>query len=151
MDDATIIQRGLDLLNLMTMDPEGIWAAVHDEHQAPVEQTLQHISDRAEAIQHEQDAGQMLQAVVALAGDVLHLVNETPELRALLLPEGIDAFDDPQVLSAWKPDLGDTENEQRARAQKFAAQMHNSLVLIRQATPPRAAPVSPSPVKKSQQ
>jgi hypothetical protein len=139
MDDATIIQRGIDLLNLMTMDPEGIWAALTEADQVKVEYTLRQFSERAESVQHEQDAGQTLPAMVALATDVVRLVNETPELSALLLPAGMQAFDEPQVLSAWKPDLGDTENERQAQAQKYAAQMQNSLVQIRKAGPPRVA------------
>jgi hypothetical protein len=45
----------------------------------------------------------------------------------------MSALDEPKVLSAWKPDLGDTENERQSQAQKFAAQMHNSLVIIQKA------------------
>ncbi len=140
MDDAVVVQRGLDLLSLMTMDPEGVWATFTNEQRATAAHTLRGLTERAAALQTEQDAARGRAEVIALTTEVVRLVEQTPALRALLLPADADSG----VLSATRADLGDTENEQRAQAQQFAAQIHNTLVLIQQAAP-TTPPAEPPP------
>ncbi len=137
MINLTTIQRGLDLFNLMTMDPEEIWAALDATERVTVEAAFQQFSARAEAIQHEQDADKALRDLQALAADCIQLVINTPALRELLPPKGIQALDDPGVLGVKMKDLGDSENERRAAASKAAAQVSNDLVTIQKAANPK--------------
>jgi hypothetical protein len=135
MDDQFSVQRALDLLNMMAMDPEGIWIVLDDNNSTKVEARLQRLSNLTEAIQKEQDIAKTIQHLTTLASAIQQLVNEIPELSALLLPSGINKVDDLPKLSAWKADLGDTAAAQRAQAQKYAAQIHNHLIIIQQAMP----------------
>lgn len=123
MEDAVVVQRGLELLSLMTMDSAGVWAVLDDDARVKMAGMLQHFNKVAESVQHDQD----MPSIIALATDVVRLVEEIPALRDLLLPAGMRVV----TMSATKADLGDTENQRRAQAQKFAAQIHNSLVIIR--------------------
>jgi hypothetical protein len=138
MDGERSVQQALDLLDIIAIDPEAVWAVLDDDNRAMVEVRLQQLSDLAEAIQKEEDIAKSTSDLMTLAATLQGLVNSIPELCALLLPPEIGSEEDLPKLSAWKDDLGDSMAVQRAQAQKFAAQIHNHLVLIRQALPPQA-------------
>jgi hypothetical protein len=150
MDNETIVQRGLDLLNLMSRDPKTIWDTLDERERTKVESAFHRFNEIALSVQREEDDGKSMQAIIALATDVVRLVNETNELRTLLLPQNMISLDEPVVLGAYRTDLGDTENKQREQAQKFAAQMHNNLVIIRNAVSDKKSE-KPQPTQQQKQ
>ena len=135
MDDERSVQQVLDLFDMIAIDPEAFWVALDDDNRAMVEFKLQQMSDLAEAIQKEENVTKSTSDLMALAATLQGLVNNNPKLSVLLLPSEIRDEEDLSKLSAWKDELGDSMAVQRAQAQKFAAQIHNHLILIRQAMP----------------
>lgn len=78
METEEILNCASDLLNLMNMDPEGIWSELSNEERSTVRAALQHFGDRAAAARIEQD-------VVEIASALLRMVHDNETLRGLLI------------------------------------------------------------------
>lgn len=137
MDNETSIQRGLDVLNVMTLDPVALWDGLDENTRHQLAQMLQHWATQIESVQHSTETECVISQLAAVTADIVHLVEATPTLTTMLMPHA-DHLTSPPILGIRKVDLGDTENERQSRIQRFVAQIRNSLVLLQQKAPPAA-------------
>ncbi|NJN65906.1 MAG: hypothetical protein HC884_03910 [Chloroflexaceae bacterium] len=83
-DNEALVRHGSGLLELMTMDPDTLWAALDEEERERVVHTLQQFDVRLAAATTEAD-------LAGVASEVLRLVNDTPPLRDMLVSDEMKA------------------------------------------------------------
>jgi len=115
VNEMDMVQRSQHLLEEMSDDPEGVLAELGPVEGQKVVADLSALAEQAEEVQTEA-------ALLELADAIHRLIEDTPALADLLLPEGME------VRKTITPSIHNAAYEKSQYAQEYAARVRNRLV-----------------------